>query len=81
MNAAAEADPLDLRQQVAEALLDGGQHLVEQLEAGVLTVVVEHEATDLADHRLDLRRIVFTQSAERARRVGQQIVGAAHRAG
>ncbi len=77
VDTAAEADPLDLFQQVAEALLDGCQHLLEQLEAGVLTVVVEHEAGNLADHRLDLRRIVFAQAAERARRIGQQVVGAA----
>src|SRR5690606_6650382 len=78
VNAAAQADPFDLRQQVAEALLDGGQHFVEQIEAAVLAVVVEHEAADLADHRLNLRRIVLAQAAERTCRVGQQVVGAAY---
>src|SRR5690606_25405371 len=78
VDAATQADPLDLRDQMAEAFLDAGQHFVEQIEATILTVVVEHETADLADHLLDLRRIVLAQAAERTRRIGQQIVGAAH---
>ncbi|MNO68356.1 hypothetical protein D3C76_591820 [compost metagenome] len=78
MDAAAQADPLDLVQQVAEAVLDGIEHLVEQAEVAVLAVVVEHEAGDLFDHLFDLGRVPFAQAAERAGRVGQQVVGAAH---
>src|SRR5471032_121960 len=78
VDAAAEADPLDLVQQRAEAFFDGAQHLVEQAEIAVLAVVVEHETRDLLDHAFDLHRVPFAQTAERARRVGQQVVGAAH---
>ena len=78
VNAAAKADPLDLGDQVAETLFDGGQHLVEQLEAAVLAVVVEHEAGNLPHDLLDLRWVPLAEAAERTRRVGQQVVGAAH---
>ncbi len=77
MDAAAEANPLDLVQQVAEAFLDGRQHLIEQSEVAVLAVVVEHETGNLPDDLLDLHRVPFAQAAERSRRVGQQIVGTA----
>ena len=78
MDAAAEADPLDLVQQRTEAFFDGAEHLVEQAEVAVLAVVVEHEAGDLIDHAIDLHRVPLAQAAERARRVGQQVVRAAH---
>ncbi|MNJ30512.1 hypothetical protein D3C77_251110 [compost metagenome] len=78
MDTAAQAHPLDLVQQVTEALFDGAQHLVEQAEVAVLAVVVEHEAGDLLDHRFDFDRIPLAQAAERPRRIGQQVVGAAH---
>lgn len=71
VNTATQAYPLHLLEQMAEALLDMGQHLVEQLETAVLAVVVEHEAGDLADHRLDLRRVVLAQAAVRTGRVGE----------
>lgn len=77
VDAATEADPLDLVQQVPEAFFDVREHLVEQAEVAVLTVVVEHEAGDLLDHLFDLGRVPFAQAAERAGRVGQQVVGAA----
>src|SRR5471032_2940413 len=63
---------------MAEAFLDGAQHLVEKAEVAVLAVVVEHEAGDLLDDLLDLLWIPLAQTAERTRRVGQQVVGAAH---
>ena len=78
MDAAAEADPVDLVQQRAEAFFDGVQHLVEQVEIAVLAVVVEHETGDLLDHAFDLHRVPFAQAAEWTRRVSQQVVGAAH---
>ncbi|MNV58211.1 hypothetical protein D3C71_1505730 [compost metagenome] len=77
MNAATQADPLDLVQQVAKTLFDVREHLVEQAEVTVLAVVVEHEAGDLLDHLFDLGRVPFAQAAERAGRVCQQVVGAA----
>ena len=78
VNAATQADPLHLVQQMTEARFDGVEHFIEQFEAAVLAVVVEHKAADLIHHPGDLLRVPLTQTAERTGRVGQQVIGAAH---
>jgi hypothetical protein len=65
------ADPFQPPQQPAELLFDPRKLTVEQVEIGILAIVVNHEAGNPVHHSVDPCRIPFAQPAERPRRIGK----------
>ncbi len=70
VNAATQADPLNLMEQMTKLGFDLAKNGIETLEAVIFTVVVQHKAGDFVQYGFDFGWVVLAQTAVRARWIG-----------